>query len=284
MSCRHSAPLRFMPLLFALFLGACTIPDAGRRMDAAARLAAGAGWRLEHLPAGRFELAAFLPARLEDPEKPVRIYIEGDGLAWINAGRVSSDPTPVNPLALKLALLDSSRNAAYLARPCQFARKGGTSCGSEWWTDKRFSHEAVDAAGMAIDRIKQRFHTEKVILIGYSGGGAIGALVAARRKDVAALVTVAGNLDTARWTALHGIRPLAGSLNPADYAGLLEHVPQKHYSGAEDAIVPPQIARDYAARFRNEPAIVLLPGADHSCCWEQYWQSRQAEIFTFTKP
>jgi hypothetical protein len=36
------------------------------------------------------------------------IYIEGDGRTWITRSKLSSNPTPKNPLALKLAVLDTS--------------------------------------------------------------------------------------------------------------------------------------------------------------------------------
>lgn len=40
--------------------------------------------------------------------KDINVYIEGDGLAWITRSRVSDNPTPLNPLALKLMVQDSS--------------------------------------------------------------------------------------------------------------------------------------------------------------------------------
>ena len=48
----------------------------------------------------------------------VIVYIEGDGLSWIDRFTPSSDPTPVDPLTFKLTKLDQSPNVIYLARPC----------------------------------------------------------------------------------------------------------------------------------------------------------------------
>ena len=53
----------------------------------------------------------------------VVVYIEGDGLSWIDRFTPSSDPTPKNPLAFKLAKLDPNQNVIYLARPCQYVQK-----------------------------------------------------------------------------------------------------------------------------------------------------------------
>ena len=47
------------------------------------------------------------------------IYIEGDGMSWIDRFTISSNPTPSNPTAFRLALIDEHDNVIYLARPCQ---------------------------------------------------------------------------------------------------------------------------------------------------------------------
>ena len=36
------------------------------------------------------------------------IYIEGDGMSWVDRFTISSNPTPNNPTAFKLALLEPS--------------------------------------------------------------------------------------------------------------------------------------------------------------------------------
>ena len=56
----------------------------------------------------------------------LHVYLEGDGQAFVSqGGYASSDPTPRNPLALRLAIQDNSANAVvYLARPCQYVQAG----------------------------------------------------------------------------------------------------------------------------------------------------------------
>jgi pimeloyl-ACP methyl ester carboxylesterase len=112
-----------------------------------------------------------------------------------------------------------------------------------------------------------------VVLVGYSGGGAVAALVAARRDDVARLITVAANLDHAAWTTHHRLAPLRGSLNPADLAQRLEVLPQVHLAGAKDRVVPPAIAESYLGRMddRSRARLVVVEGADHDCCWVAAW-------------
>ena len=96
------------------------------------------------------------------------------------------DPTPVNPLALQLALRDPSGAAVYLARPCQFvAAPDKRECARAYWTEQRFSPAVIAASLEAISQLKQRYGAQRLVLVGYSGGGAVASLVAAQRGDVA---------------------------------------------------------------------------------------------------
>ena len=50
----------------------------------------------------------------------IKIFVEGDGLSWISRTTISSNPTPITPVGLKLMLSDDSSCKIYLARPCQY--------------------------------------------------------------------------------------------------------------------------------------------------------------------
>ena len=156
--------------------------------------------------------------------KPTPVRIEGDGLAWLSRSQVSADPTPMQPVALELAMRQPGGAAAYLARPCQYVQgPDARNCATAWWTDRRFAPEVVTASSLAIDQLKLRFSAQRLVLVGYSGGGAIAALVAAQRHDVALLVTVAGNLDTQAWTALNRITPLRSGRQLSSISAVCRH-------------------------------------------------------------
>ena len=201
-------------------------------------------------------------------------YIEGDGRAYVTRNQAALDPTPREPGALLLALADSSPAVAYLGRACQYGVSG--ACGQADWTTARFSETALAAENALLDRAKAAARAERLVLCGWSGGGAMAALLAARRSDVALLVTVCGNLDSALWTRIHGVPPLEGSLNPADSAPRLGRLPQVHFSGEQDEVVPPEIAASFA---RNLPAgtpcaLRVLPGLGHEPgAWAAAWPS-----------
>ncbi len=246
--------------------------DLGARRAASARVAADAGWQRLSLSADPFVLAAFVPplARAGDA---LTVYLEGDGLAWLDAGTPSEDPTPLEPLALRLALRDAGP-VAYLARPCQYVagaeRRG---CTPIYWTTRRFAPDVVRATSAAIDQLKARSGATRLVLVGYSGGGVLAALVAAARSDVARLVTIAAPLDQRAWTRAEGLAPLTGSLNPADEWEKLRHLPQMHYVGGRDRIVGATGARAFAARFPpgERPPVEEIPEFDHHCCWVERW-------------
>jgi dienelactone hydrolase len=270
--------------LCALLVAGCVDFSPALRRQQATALATQSGWEELQLPAGEFVLAAFVP-REPHSAATLTIYIEGDGLAWISRSQVSTDPTPLQPVALELALRQPTGAAAYLARPCQYVQGGDRrNCAEAWWTGRRFAPEVVTATGLAIDRLKQRFSAQRLVLVGYSGGGAVAALVAAQRHDVTLLVTVAGNLDTQTWTTLNRITPLSGSLNPADAWAALSGVPQLHLVGERDRDVVPAVARAYQARFPPDrrPALRIVPGFDHHCCWVQQWPALYPTLMAAT--
>lgn len=112
-----------------------------------------------------------------------------------------------------------------------------------------------------------------VVLVGFSGGGAVAALAAAQRSDVLALATVAGNLDHVSWTDHHRVTPLHGSLNPADAAGQLTRLPQIHFVGDRDRVVPRLVVESFIQRLGpgHLAQLKIVHGADHICCWDQNW-------------
>lgn len=257
----------------SVLLSACSnVPTSQERLVIADRLAESRNWQSSIIVTDNFNLYSYQPK--QPKTGPIlSVYIEGDGLAWINTTTRSSDPTPLNPVALKLALKHPQGIAVYLARPCQYT--GGTSgrnCSKSLWSDSRFSEEVVNATSEAIDKLKQEFDADRLQLIGFSGGGALATLIAARRQDVKKLITVAGNLDHRKWTEHHKVTPLRGSLNPADFKDNLINLEQVHVVGANDKVIPAKIAESFITGLPTTAKVMVIPAQDHSCCWDTIWQ------------
>lgn len=274
---QSAAGISTAALLVCLATGltACsTVPTPEARRDAADALARAQGWQAQAIPAGAFTLLAYLPPNAAaDPADTLTVYIEGDGLAWITRSQPSDDPTPRDPLALRLALAQPAGKAAYLGRPCQYLRQQNPACGSPYWTTARFAPEVVEASSRALDQLKQATASRRLILVGHSGGGAVAALLAARRTDVDRLITIAGNLDHRAWTTRLRLSPLTASLNPADEIAALRRLPQWHFAGGKDSALPAELVRNFAAAFPpGSPVQVRVePDYDHHCCWAQAW-------------
>lgn len=235
------------------------------------------GWQWAVIAAGGFDLAT---ARWlgRDPSDVLTVYIEGDGFAYATRGRRAMDPTPSDPLALRLALQHPGGGAvAWLARPCQYGARA-RNCRSDYWSIARYAPEVIDSTSAALDRLKTDASASRLILVGYSGGGALAALLAERRRDVSALVTVAANLDLATWVKANGLTPLTGSIDPATEAAKLSRIPQLHFVGADDRVIDVRIAYSFVARMAADApvAVTVVQGQDHSCCWATYWPALAA--------
>lgn len=254
----------------AIALAGCATMEVPQRVAFAEHVAAEHRFSRADIQTEHFRLAAFI-----GPQKKagvLHVYIEGDGFAWVTRYKPSRDPTPREPVALDLAVLDS-RNAAYLARPCQYVMASEAECSVRYWTLDRFAPEVIDSMNEAVTQLKAKTGADRLVLVGYSGGGAVAALVAARRTDVIQLVTVAGNLDHRAWTRLHKASELTGSLNPPDSWRALVGIPQTHFIGQDDPVVPVEVYRSYRKVFPESADIraEILPNVDHRCCWADMW-------------
>jgi hypothetical protein len=266
-SCRGKR--RALLLILGAVLAACV---ASRRDDAAA-IARDAG-----LVARRFDGGPFVLAGWQRPGKAeggtLRVYLEGDGRAWINRGRIADNPTPDDPVALRLAAADPARAVLYLARPCQYVEGSDLRrCTPLYWSSGRFAPDVVAATTGVIDRVKLESDATQIELVGYSGGGVLALLVASRRHDVSGLITVAAPLDTEAWTRLHGVSPLSASLAPMSVARDLALLSQVHFVGGEDDVVPPAIVESYRRASGDSADIHVVPivGYTHICCWAAQW-------------
>lgn len=245
-------------------------------LEHATKLANQAGWSGARLRGGDFSLLTFSSPQSFPPdlsagaqEQTLNIYIEGDGFAWANRFTPSNDPSPRNPAGLTWALKDQGP-AIYIARPCQYSlAKDAANCSPVFWTSARFAPEVLTSMSAVIDQLKAERKAQHIRLHGYSGGGVVAALLAAKRADVVELITYGAPLNTKAWTSLHDISPLRYSLNPADDFESLRQLPQTHYVGENDTNVPPSLLRDFVSLLKTDgrAKVVIVKNADHFCCW-----------------
>ena len=253
----------WLALLFSIICPSCVTPAA--RVD---EEAASHGFERQTVSGTGF-LHRVYQNNITTSSGNLHVYIEGDGLPWLLPDLVSSDPTPRNPLMLRLMAQDPEP-AIYLGRPCYFGFAQTQPCNSWWWTEGRFAPEVVDSMAAALARLMSRHKNTSVVLIGHSGGGALAMLLASRPLKVTAVVTLAGNLDTEAWTQKHHFSNLSGSLNPAKMVTLDKRIAQMHFQGGKDQNIPPALVSRFAAR-QPHAHFKVFQELDHSCCWEEKW-------------
>jgi pimeloyl-ACP methyl ester carboxylesterase len=257
-------------------------PGEGSNREGAISRAEAAGFRREDVTTNPFILASW--SRISGKGKPLTVYIEGDGSAWKSRHQLSANPTPRNPVALELALRDASANVIYLARPCQYVKD--SACAPVYWSDRRFSEEVIRSTSEAIDHFVGISGAKEVHLVGFSGGAAVAVLVAARRGDVATLRTIAGNLDPDMVNVSHSVSPLKGSLNPIEYASALAHLPQRHFIGTKDKVVPSSVAHSFVHRAADNTCVHIteVEGAGHDTGWNERWEELLRMDVACTEP
>ena len=123
-----------------------------------------------------------------------------------------------------------------------------------------------------LDKVAKERRTSRIKLVGYSGGAAVALLIAARRKDVESIMTVAGNVDPEGLNQMFGLTPLEGSLNPRKFFNQIKGIPQIYWVGQDDGLITEKFTEEWAARLDSGCVeIILVPGVSHTMGWETVW-------------
>lgn len=201
-------------------------------------------------------------------EAPLYIYIDGDG-NLLNGQAISQDPTPVRPLALEL-MLKGPTPALYLGRPCHFIQN--PHCSLEFWTVSRYSESVVNSLVVVITQLNRE--NRSITLVGYSGGGSLAVLAAARLPSVTKVITLGANLDTDAWASQHqSSHALSNSLNPAE---LMKQGSKQltfrgwHFIGLQDEIVPKATLKPLQAEAQPSQKWCNVDGG-HTEIWPAVW-------------
>ncbi len=257
-----------------LSLTGCTTLSPVQRSDT---LALQAGFERRVVRGTAFRHVIYQPADRR-PGSQLHVYIEGDGRPWSNRHTVAPEPTPGNPLMLRLMRQDPAPSI-YLGRPCYFGLASDPGCTSAKWTWERYSREVITSMKAALTQVNPPGPAQRLVLFGHSGGGTLAMLLARQLSATVAVVTVGGNLDTDAWTRYHSYTPLHRSLNPATDVPLPASILQWHYVGLRDRRVPPALTRAYAA-LHAHARVIEVADYDHDCCWERDWSVRLQAVET----
>lgn len=259
----------FAALLALCVATACAPPAA--RYDAAARQA---GFAEQIVRGQRFHHKIYRNANTV-PDGVLHVFIEGDASVKQALRASPPDPTPRRALMLRM-MQNGPAGAILLGRPCYQGLFAMDGCEIRHLGPERYSDEIVVSMFAALQGEMRQSGASRAVLIGYSGGGTLAMLLAARLPTAVVLVTLAGNLDNRALAAFHHSPALSGSLDPADLPPLPRNLLQLHFFGEKDAEVPVSLAQNTLARQRATP--VIMRGFDHVCCWESLWPEINARL------
>ena len=262
-------------LCAALGVSGCKTVSELYRHEKAQRLAVPANLLKRQVEAGPFSIAVF--ERVRSKGEAATIYIEGDGdVKAMGEKHMVGNVTPDYPLALHLATRDLGDNVIYVARPCQFEGQeieNGPCSTKKYAGPERFSFETMEAMNTVLDKLKNHYGFTGFNLVGYDGGGTVATLLAAKRKDVISLRTVAANLDTDLNSANHKQPEMIGSLNPRDFAKDIAMIPQHHFIGEWDQDIQPNLSASFRSAMGHSTCtrISTVAEVDHEGGWANRW-------------
>ena len=220
-------------------------------------------FKYQEIETSFFKIASW--QKITSPQAPYKIYIEGDGHAFNARGQITQDPTPHGILMRELAFTDPHENIIYLARPCQYVKD--PKCEKKYWSTARFSQEVIDSEYQAIKSININ---SPLTFIGFSGGAQIAGLLSTQTDlNIKKVITIAGNLDHTAWTSYHHLPPLTESLNLADKKEEFSHIPQHHFIGGKDTVIPPLLSQKF---INDSNLITIIPEASHADGWQKIYQ------------
>lgn len=177
--------------------------------------------------------------------KTIRFYIEGNG-----------NPTPADPMALKLAAKDPYINVVVLSRPCQYTQN--KLCENpEIWTRQQYSPEILREMEEIVVYYIQKYKAPDVEFVAYDGGAPIAFNLALQLGRVNKVVTVAGILDMDSYAIQNGLPSYVNAKNPMKSISQLSQIPQIHYVGGKDKETTPAMAERFVSKLQN-PKMALV--------------------------
>jgi hypothetical protein len=253
-------------LIFLIFLANCSMLTPDQRKSLIDEI------NLNSFNKNIYETKSFNIYSLEkiNNNDILTIYIEGDGASWVDRFTPSSDPTPTDPLAFKLALIDGGENVIYLARPCQY--EWTSNCNKDVWTVGQYSSAVLSSYKEIINHLSK---THKDIhLVGYSGGGGIAMYLGSiKNESIKSIRTIAGNINHNELSSILNISRLKKSVNFYSIEKKVKNIPQTHYYGLKDKIVPNELQISYKEKNTGNSCVKIksVANTNHNEGWLEFW-------------
>ena len=260
-------------LLLLIFLASCSQPSPNQRNNLIEELS------LNKFSKNSYSTKFFNIYSLEKikNDNKLTIYIEGDGVSGVDRFTPSSNPTPTDPFAFKMALIDEGQNIIYLARPCQY--EWSNNCNKDIWTVSQYSSIVLNSYKEIINYLSKTY--KEIHLVGYSGGAGIAMYLGSiENKSVKTVRTIAGNINHNELSKILNISRLKKSVNFYSIEKKVKEIPQIHYYGLNDNTVPNELQISYAERNLGNSCIKIesVKKAGHNDGWVDFWIDNNNKI------
>ena len=264
--------IRFLLLLF-LFLASCSIPSENKRFEI-----------IKEHNSDQFIEKIYKTAYFEiyslnkiSNSKKLIIYIEGDGLSWIDNYTISSNPTPIDPLAFRLAKIDQNENIIYLARPCQYIQTDICK-NNKIWTVSQYSEPVLSSYKAIIDSLSQ---FEEIHIVGYSGGAGVAMYLGSSNDNIKSIRTIAGNINHDEFVQLRNFTSPKNSVDFFSIEKKIKNISQIHYFGKNDKVIPRDLHLNFFKRNEGDNCVKIKEvQATHNEGWSNFWQMNYNKLPT----
>ncbi len=189
------------------------------------------------------------------------VLIHGDGSGGGPSDYLAKQVHKINPEKNRFTVVT-------LIRPGYFDREGNYSTGSNYKRRDNYTAHNIDAIAAAIQKLKEVYEPNKVVVAGHSGGAAItGTIIGRHPSFIDGAVLAACPCNIGRWRAAKKRKPWRRSLSPASYVDKITGTKVVAIAGSADNNTFPELMSDYieslqargiAAKFH------LLEGISHN--------------------
>lgn len=215
--------------------------------------------------------------KIKNSEKVI-VYIEGDGVSWVDRFTISSNPTPIDPFAFRMAKIDTNDNVIYLARPCQYIQNSNCD-NNEIWTISQYSEGILSSYRAIIDSLSA---FKEIHIVGYSGGAGVALyLGSSNNKKIKSIRTIAGNINNNELIELGNYTPPKDSVNFNTIEKNIKNISQIHYFGRNDKVIPKDLHLNFIKRNKGNSCIKIKEvQATHNDGWSNFWKTNYNKLPT----
>ena len=137
-----------------------------------------------------------------------------------------------------------------LVRPGYPDGTGAYSSGNDFGRADNWPRATVRDIGAAVERLRQRYAPQRLILIGHSGGAAISAVLLGMRPELAdAAILIGCPCDMIAWRAGRSRRPWTSEDPMGWVAGVASATRVIALTGTDDVTTLPALAESYVSRL-----------------------------------